>query len=50
MLIFELAVVGALILLNGFFAMSELAVVSSRPVRLKVLQDQGSAGAGAVQP
>jgi len=34
-----------LTLLNGVLAMSELAVVSSRPARLKVLADQGSKGA-----
>lgn len=34
-----------LTLLNGVLAMSELAVVSSRPARLKILADQGSKGA-----
>src|SRR3546814_3785514 len=42
MLIFELAVVGALILLNGFFAMSELAVVSSRRGRLQQMAQNGN--------
>lgn len=45
MLIFELAVVGALILLNGFFAMSELAVVSSRKGRLQQMAQNGNRGA-----
>lgn len=45
MLIFELAVVGALILLNGFFAMSELAVVSSRKGRLQQMARSGNRGA-----
>ncbi len=42
----EIAVVVVLIVVNGLLAMSELAVVSSRPARLAVLRDQGSAGAG----
>jgi putative hemolysin len=37
----------ALVLLNGFFAMAELAVVSSRRIRLKQMADKGSAGARA---
>lgn len=45
MLVFELAVVGCLILLNGFFAMSELAVVSSRKGRLQQMAQTGSRGA-----
>src|SRR3546814_12258069 len=45
MLIIELAVVGALILLNGFFAMSELDVVSSRRGRLQQLAQNGNKGA-----
>lgn len=43
----EIAILLALTILNGVFAMSELAVVSSRPARLKVLADQGSGGARA---
>jgi putative hemolysin len=35
-----------LILLNGFFAMSELAVVSARRGRLQALAEDGRAGAG----
>lgn len=42
---FELIVILALIALNGVFAMSELAVVSSRKSRLKVLADSGRRGA-----
>src|SRR3546814_13071668 len=45
MLSFEWAVVGALILLNGFFAMSELAVVSSRRGRLQQMAQNGNKGA-----
>ncbi|MDZ7600511.1 MAG: hemolysin family protein [Hoeflea sp.] len=41
----EISLVIVLILINGVLAMSELAVVSSRPVRLKLLADQGSKGA-----
>ncbi|MGO4174327.1 hemolysin family protein [Bosea sp. TAF32] len=38
-------IVLALTIVNGLLAMSELAVVSSRPARLKVLSDQGNKGA-----
>lgn len=41
----EILVVVALILLNGVFAMSELALVSSRPAELRRLADKGSKGA-----
>lgn len=41
----EIAIVFFLTLLNGVLAMSELAVVSARPARLKVLAEQGSRGA-----
>ncbi|CAN7262157.1 hemolysin family protein [Rhizobium rhizogenes] len=41
----EISIVVLLTILNGVLAMSELAVVSSRPARLKVLADQGSRGA-----
>ena len=37
----------ALILVNGVFAMSEMAVVSSRKSRLQNLADDGSLGAEA---
>ncbi|MDP3410916.1 hemolysin family protein [Bosea sp. (in: a-proteobacteria)] len=38
-------IVVALTVINGLLAMSELAVVSSRPARLRVLSDQGNKGA-----
>jgi magnesium and cobalt exporter, CNNM family len=41
----EIATVLVLILLNGFFAMSELAIVSSRRARLKPMADKGHRGA-----
>ncbi|OOO02833.1 MAG: Magnesium and cobalt efflux protein CorC [Chromatiales bacterium USCg_Taylor] len=41
----EILVILLLVLLNGVFAMSELAVVSSRKARLKVLADKGHRGA-----
>ncbi|SMQ62170.1 putative hemolysin [Devosia lucknowensis] len=41
----EIIIVVVLILVNGALAMSELAVVSSRSARLKVLADQGNKGA-----
>jgi putative hemolysin len=41
----EIAIVLVLTVVNGVLAMSELAVVSSRPARLKILADQGSSGA-----
>ncbi|MEQ8601135.1 MAG: hemolysin family protein [Devosia sp.] len=41
----EILIVAVLILVNGALAMSELAVVSSRPARLKVLAEQGNIGA-----
>ena len=44
-LLFEILIVVALALLNGFLSMSELAVVSARPARLKILADRGDKGA-----
>lgn len=41
----ELAAVLFLILLNGFFAMSELAVVSARKIRLQQMAEEGRHGA-----
>jgi magnesium and cobalt exporter, CNNM family len=41
----QLTVILVLILLNGFFAMAELAVVSARRVRLQGAADAGRAGA-----
>jgi putative hemolysin len=45
--IVEIVIVVALILLNGALAMSELAVVSARPARLKPMADRGHKGAAA---
>ncbi|HUI34872.1 MAG TPA: hemolysin family protein [Stellaceae bacterium] len=47
MLWLHLSIVLLLILLNGFFAMAEIALVSARPARLQPLADAGSAGAQA---
>lgn len=41
----EILIVLLLILFNGLFAMSELAIVSARRVRLRQLQDDGNKGA-----
>ena len=41
----DLAILAALILLNGVFAMSELAIVSARTARLRMAADRGSGGA-----
>ncbi len=41
----DVLIIAGLILLNGLFAMSELAIVSSRPARLKVAAERGSKGA-----
>lgn len=41
----EIAIVVLLTLVNGFLAMSELAIVSSRPTRLKTMVEQRRAGA-----
>ena len=41
----DAAIIAGLILLNGFFAMSELAIVSARRPRLRGLADRGSLGA-----
>lgn len=47
MQVWQFAVLGLLFLLNGFFAMSELAIVSSRASRLQGLADQNVRGAKA---
>lgn len=47
MLMLNLAIILLLILLNGFFAMAEIALVSARPARLQPLADDGSKGAEA---
>ena len=44
-MILEIFLVLALTLVNGVLAMSELAIVSSRTARLKVMADNGSRGA-----
>ncbi|BBC71378.1 DNA-binding protein [Altererythrobacter sp. B11] len=44
---FDLAILAGLILLNGVFSMSELAIVSARHGQLRVAADKGSAGARA---
>lgn len=45
-MLIELIAILFLILLNGFFAMSELAVVSARKPRLQAMLDQGDERAG----
>jgi putative hemolysin len=47
MLWLHLSIIFFLILLNGFFAMAEIALVSARPARLQPLASEGSAGAQA---
>ena len=44
---FDIILIVALIALNGVFAMSELAIVSSREARLRAMAKSGSAGAKA---
>jgi putative hemolysin len=41
----DVLIIAGLILLNGVFAMSELAIVSARPARLRVAAERGSPGA-----
>jgi putative hemolysin len=41
----EILIVVVLIVVNGLLAMSELAVVSARPARLRAMADQGNTGA-----
>jgi len=41
----DVLVIAGLILLNGLFSMSELAIVSSRPARLKMAAEKGSGAA-----
>ncbi|MGL5837862.1 MAG: hemolysin family protein [Sphingorhabdus sp.] len=41
----DVFIILALIAINGVFAMSELAIVSSRPARLQAMADGGSSGA-----
>ena len=42
---FDVAILAGLILLNGVFSMSELAIVSARTARLRMAADRGSKGA-----
>jgi putative hemolysin len=44
-IVFEAAVVAVLILFNGLFAMTEMALVSSRKPRLRALAEKGDASA-----
>ncbi len=41
----DVLVIAGLIFINGVFAMSELAIVSARPARLRVAAERGSRGA-----
>ncbi|MFC3175154.1 hemolysin family protein [Novosphingobium bradum] len=41
----DVLIIAGLILLNGLFSMSEMAIVSARPARLKIAADRGSTGA-----
>jgi putative hemolysin len=43
----ELAIIAVLLVLNGIFSMSELAIVAAKRVRLERLAEQGDAGARA---
>lgn len=43
----DVLIIVGLVLINGLFAMSELAIVSARPARLKVAAERGSHGAKA---
>jgi hypothetical protein len=45
--VIELALIGLLILLNGFFAATEIAVVSARRSRLQAMVEQGNRKAEA---
>jgi putative hemolysin len=41
----DVLIIAGLIVLNGLFAMAELAIVSARPARLRIAADKGSRGA-----
>ena len=45
--VMEIAILAALILLNGCFAMSEIALVTARRTRLQKLIDEGDSGTAA---
>ena len=42
---FDVAIIILLVLINGVFAMSELAIVSAKKAKLTAMADDGSAGA-----
>ncbi|MGZ3248082.1 MAG: CNNM domain-containing protein, partial [Croceibacterium sp.] len=42
---YDLAILAGLILINGVFSMSELAIVSARTAKLRMAADKGSRGA-----
>ena len=42
---FEIAIILVLIMANGIFAMTEIAIVSSKKVRLQYLAEKGGSGA-----
>jgi len=44
----DAAIILALVVLNGVFAMSELAIVSARTARLQAMVNAGSKGARTV--
>src|SRR5688572_11538524 len=44
MLILEISIVAVLIVVNGLLALSELAIVSSRPARLRAMIERGVSG------
>src|SRR4051812_33477014 len=46
---FEVFVIGVLILINGFFALSEIAIVGARKSHIKQLAEQGNRKAKIVQ-
>jgi magnesium and cobalt exporter, CNNM family len=46
-MLLHLSILLLLILLNGFFAMAEIALVSARPARLQPMAGEGNAGARA---
>ena len=45
----DVALLAFLIILNGLFAMSEMALTASRKARLQVMVEAGDAGAQAVR-
>ncbi|WP_424140757.1 CNNM domain-containing protein [Roseomonas chloroacetimidivorans] len=45
--LFELAIILVLVVVNGLFSLSELAVVSARRARLRAMAEAGRPGANA---